>query len=92
MLKLKTAGLGITAIAGLMAGAAAQSAGATDVVTVYGNEVAQLARQVEAEFRARMDENARQIDLAIRANIEKEITRIQAPTLLVALSEVSTRG
>ena len=92
MLNRNRVGLGAAALAGLMAAMATQAAGAADVVTAYGDEVARIARESDAQFRARMDENARQVDLAIRANIEREITRIQAPTLRVALSEVTTRG
>ena len=80
-------------LAGLFAGLTGQAASATDVVIAYGDHAVQQAREMDAEFRARLNQGARNVDLAIRQNVEREVTRIKAPaTVQLALADSVKRG
>lgn len=94
MLTRKLANTRTALLAGVVVGLIGQAAAATDTVVAYGDDAARQARAIEAEFRAQMSENARTINRAIKANVEREIMRIRAPQIRLALNDtdVRTRG
>jgi hypothetical protein len=92
MLTRKLANPKTALLAGLLLGLTGQVATAAEVVVVYGDDAVHDARLVEASFQARMSENVGIVDAAVKANVKREISRIKAPTVLLALSEVPKRG
>ncbi len=93
MMTRKLANSRTALVAGLIAGLAGQTALATDVVTAYGDDAVRQAREMDDAFQARLNQNAMDIEQAVRANVEREITRIKAPAVVrLALSETATRG
>jgi len=89
----KLAKLGATLVS-LVAVVASQAttAAPADVVTANGTEAVTQARALEAEFARRHEQSAKRVDAAVRANVEREITRIKAPAITLALSEPVKRG
>jgi len=92
MLTRKLANTKTALLAGLLGSFISQVAAATDTVVAYGDDAARQALTLDAELQAQRSENARTIDRAIKANVEREITRIKAPDIRLALSEAATRG
>jgi len=92
MLTRKLANTKTSLLAGIVAGLIGQGAAATETVVAHGDEAALQARTLDAEFQAQMSKNARTINRAIKANVEREMTRIRAPKIRLALIDVPTRG
>lgn len=91
MLTRKLANTSTALLTGIALNLISQVAAATDTVVAYGDDAVRQARAVEAEFQARMDENARIIDRAIKANVEREVARIRPPKVRLALNDTESR-
>ena len=93
MLIRKFATPAAASMAGLIIGlGGAGPAAATEVVIAYGDAAVRQVEAFDAEFRARMDRNARHVDQTIRANVEREVERITVPVIRLAVSEMPKRG
>lgn len=77
---------------GVLLGLASHTAGAMDVVVAYGDHVALQARLAEQEFQARMSDYRKAVQECVKANLAKEIERIELPRLQVAGKERPTLG
>jgi hypothetical protein len=76
----------------LLAGILGQAAAATEELVVNGAEVAARAKEGEALFRSDMKEYVRSLNHDLKAKLDKEFKRIEAPRLTLALNEASGRG
>ena len=80
-------------VAGLLLGLVGQSvAAAEEEVVVYGSEAARWATAVEARMQADLKEYLDALHREIRTQAEKDLVKVRAPELKLALAEVPTRG
>ena len=78
---------------GLVLGLLGQSAAATEeVVVVYGGSAAREALASEVRFQSEMREYVESMDRVVRADLDKRVQRIKAPSIELALVDAPTRG
>jgi hypothetical protein len=76
----------------LLAGILGQAAAATEELVVNGAEVAAQAQEGEESFREDMKEYVQSLNHDLKATLDKEFKRIEAPRLTLAFNEAGGRG
>jgi hypothetical protein len=76
----------------LLAGLVGQAATATEELVVNGAEAAALARENQAALQSDMKEYVRALNRDLKARLDKQLERVEAPRLVLALNEAGGRG
>ena len=79
-------------VAVLLLGLTSHGVHAMDVVVAYGDHVARQARLAEQEFQARMSDYQKAVRERVKANLSKEVERIELPRIQVAVRDEPTLG
>ena len=86
--KLTRKGAALVAAAALWAGTAA----ATEELVVYGTDTADSVTGTEAELRMQMKEDVRVLNQSLKDTLDKDVKRLEAPRLELALQGSLGRG
>lgn len=76
----------------LSAGLLGQAANATEELIVYGADAAALAREGQAMFQSDMKDYIESLNHSLKATLEKDLKRMAAPKLTLALTDTASRG